>query len=111
MLIAWLTARGFLGLAKGFWLLGIAFAVVAAVGWFLAREEADDEANRDIGAAIQREGDLRQTIERVEEGNATREETRRVVDAGASAELHALCLRTARTPENCRRFLPERPAD
>lgn len=89
--------------------------LVTALLWLLwaylsAREKADDRANREIGAAIQREGDLAETINRTEQGNAAREEIRAPGDAGDRARYDQ-CVRSARTPANCVRFLPEQPAD
>lgn len=112
MIFAWLTARGLLGLSKGLWLLLAVLLAIGAVAWLHAHETADDAANVAIGRTIEREEALTETLERTEAGNAAREETRRVVDAGAGSELYALCLRTARTPANCDRYLlPERPED
>lgn len=80
-----------------------AFALLWALWAILAaREEADDKANREAGAAVQREADLRETMERVETANATRDEVR---DRGSRARFDQ-CLRSARTPANCERFLP-----
>ena len=64
--------------------------------WLGAREEADDKNNQAIGAAVQREGDLRETVERVEYANKAAENVRRDDDA-----MRAECLRSARNPENC----------
>ena len=64
--------------------------------WIGAREEADDKNNQAIGAAVQREGDLRETVERVEHANKAAENVRRDDDA-----MRAECLRNARNPENC----------
>ena len=111
MIWAFLTARGFLGLAKGWWVLGAAVAVLGAVWWLQAREKADDKANQEIGAAVQREGDLQETIKRTEQGNETRDQVRHDLNAGGSRELYDQCVRTARTPANCVRFLPVSEAD
>jgi membrane protein implicated in regulation of membrane protease activity len=105
MIMAWLTGKGFLGLAKGLWLLGAVVALIGAVAWLQARENADDKANQEIGAAVQREGDLRETIERTETANEAREEIGRH-DAAGDRLRYDQCLRTARTPANCERFLP-----
>lgn len=100
MIYAWLTTR-VLGLAKGWWVLAAVIALFA--GWQLLKaiERADDKRNQEIGAAVQREGDLRETIKRVEEANEAREEVRNPAGSARYDE----CLRTARTPENCVRFL------
>lgn len=75
--------------------------------WFGAREEADDKANQSIGATVQREGDLREILNRTEQANAARDE----VDDDRGTARYDQCLRTARTPENCQRFLPRSSAD
>lgn len=95
------------------WVKGAGLAVLAAIVllglwlWIGAREEADDKANQEIGATAQREGDLREVVKRTEEGNAARNE---INDAGSTAKYDQ-CVRSARTPANCKRFLPERPTD
>ena len=104
--MTWLVGK-FLGLHRWAW-LGIAgAALVAGYFWLQSREEADDRRNQEIGAQQQREGDLRETLERTEQGNEARNEIRN--DVGDAR--YNQCLRSARTPENCKRFLPERPAD
>lgn len=72
--------------------------VVAAILWLANR----DEHNQDLGAATQREGDLREVLERTEKGNEIRE-TIRVNPTAAYNE----CLQSARTPENCVGLLPD----
>jgi membrane protein implicated in regulation of membrane protease activity len=59
-------------------------------------EKADDQRNQEIGATVQREGDLRETITRTEKAN----------EAAAKVERDPVarrdgCLRHSRTPENC----------
>lgn len=109
MIWAWLTARK-LGLANGLWLLAALAALVGLYLWLGARETADDKANQAIGAAVQREGDLIETIKRTEQGNAAREEIRAPGPVGDRARYDQ-CVHSARTPANCQRFLPQRPAD
>lgn len=47
MLFAWITARGFFGLAKGVWLvIAIAALIAGFVLWLDAREDAAVEADR-----------------------------------------------------------------
>lgn len=91
--------------------MGIGLTVVViALLWFLVRSH--DEKQREAGASAQREGDLRETIQRTEQGNAARVEIQDAFqrDDGRSAAVYDQCLRTARTPENCKRFLPEQQA-
>lgn len=97
MIFAWLTARGFLGLAKGLWLLGAIVALIGAVAWLRAAENADDKANQAIGRTIEREEALGETVKQVEQANEAREDNRTRTDD----QRHADCLRRSRTPENC----------
>ena len=106
MMMAWLGAK-FLGLGRWAWLLIVAAAIGAAWLWLDAREEADDKANQEIGATVQREGDLRETIERTEKANEARDD----IASDRDNARYNQCLRTARTPANCERLLPQREAD
>lgn len=99
-MIDWLSAR--------WWqVLAVLAAATALALWLGAAERADDRANRQIGAAGQRAQDLQVTLERTEEADAARNEVR---DPGGDAR-HKQCMRTARTPANCQRFLPRGAAD
>lgn len=86
------------------------FVTLAAIAigvwlWFDAREKADDRANQEIGGAVQREADLQATVKNVEKANEAADLVRR-----DPARAYAECLRTARTPANCQRFLPHSEA-
>lgn len=109
--MTWLTAKAALGLARYWWIL-IAIAAVTGL-WFAYTATLDrmTETAKDAGAVEQREADLTETLNRTEQGNAAREEVRREVDAGSGSAVYTQCLRTARTPENCLRFLPKLEAD
>jgi len=112
-LTTWLAGKALFGMANWLW---IPIAIAALSGgflWLQAREQADDKANQEIGAKIQREGDLRTTLERTEQGNDAREEIEQDLqtDDGRSCTVYRQCVRTARTPANCVRFLPEREKD
>src|SRR5690606_17750034 len=87
-------------LSKALAILTVILGVAALLGalwlWIDAREEADDQRNQEIGATVQREGDLRETITRTEKAN----------EAAAKVERDPVarrdgCLRHSRTPENC----------
>ncbi len=95
MIAAWLGAKA-LGLHRWIWLLALLAAIAGGILWLQAREEADDKANQEIGAKVQREGDLRKTIERAETANEAAENIKRDPDARRDG-----CLRHSRTPENC----------
>lgn len=84
-------------------------AMLAFTLWLNGREKAAEVR----GATIQREGDLRETINRTEQGNAARSEVREAYErnGGRSRAVYDQCVRTARTPAHCERFLPEQPAD
>ena len=106
MIMAWLGAKALFGLSRGIWVAIVAGLIGAAVLWLIAAEKADDKANQEIGATVQREGDLRETITRTETANEAREEIGRH-DAAGDRLRYDQCLRTARTPANCERFLPD----
>ena len=95
MIAAWLGTKA-LGLHRWIWLLALLAAISGGILWLQAREEADDKANQEIGAKVQREGDLRKTIERAETANEAAENIKRDPDARRDG-----CLRHSRTPENC----------
>lgn len=84
----------------------IAAGVVALClsAFTLHRCSVDDarEEGKSTGATAQREADLQETLERTEQGNEARNEIRD--DVGTAR--YDQCLRTARTPANCERFLP-----
>ena len=104
--MSWLLGSAF-GVPRYVWVvLAIGF-LVGTIGLLRSIERADDRANQEIGRVEQREGDLREVLERVEIGNATREEVERDVGAGNGTVLYEQCLRTARTPANCQRFMPD----
>lgn len=82
------------------WALGGVLAVIALGAlylWLGAREEADDRANQNVGAAVQREANHTATIEQVGKANDAEQELR-----SDDAARRASCLRHSRTPENCR---------
>jgi hypothetical protein len=86
--------------------LGAALALLAAWAWHNSQvaDAASDGAER--GAQQQREADLTETIDRTEQANETRQVIQGEVRAGNGRVLYDQCLRTARTPANCQRFLP-----
>lgn len=111
MIVAWLMKSAF-GVPRWiFVLVGAAVLLVGAWVWIVKSEEADDRRNQEIGAVVEREEALKEAVERVETGNEAREEINRNDDLGDRLRYRQ-CLRSARTPANCDRYLlPERPAD
>jgi hypothetical protein len=86
--------------------LGAVLVLLAAWAWHNSQvsEAASDGLQK--GAQQQREADLTETIDRTEQANDTRETIKDEVRAGNGAALYDQCVRTARTPANCQRFLP-----
>lgn len=103
--MGWLAVKA-LGLPRYLWLV-IAVALAVLVYVMLVRlEVADDTANQEIGRTTERVEALEETVTRVEEADDVREAVQADVRAGGSERLYAQCLRSARAPENCQRFLP-----
>lgn len=110
---AWTAVKLFAKrLPIGWWAaLGAALAIVALVLW--VRGAINDAASqgRTEGAQTQREADLRETIKRVEQSNDTRNQIKTEVERGSGDALYRECLRSARSPDSCKRFMPNRQAD
>ncbi|NLR72864.1 hypothetical protein HGI47_18470 [Novosphingobium sp. ERN07] len=104
---SWLAARSLFGFPRwsviGLAALLIALAVLLLIDRIGTTAAHHNQTQREAGAASQRAQDLETTLKRTEEGNAARIEIR---DPRGSARYDQ-CLRSARTPENCQRFLPE----
>jgi hypothetical protein len=110
MIMAWLLKSTF-GVPR--WLLVggvILLTLIVALVYLKRAENLDDAQNQEIGAAVEREKVLEETVNRVEKANDVREEISRNDDAGAQLRYDQ-CLRSARTPANCQRFLPGGQAD
>lgn len=99
----WLAVKSLFGAPR--WLLGIGLILALIWGATALVGALDDHetAQRKAGAAEQRDADLTETLNRTEQGNAARTEVRNPNSRARYDE----CLRSARTPENCQRFLPE----
>lgn len=102
----WLTSLSFLKMPRWVW-LGLAAAMLMAGGLFLwtRSENADDQHNQEIGATVEREAAQAAVIERAEEAQDVREEIRQPGPVGDRVRYDQ-CVRSARTPANCVRFLP-----
>lgn len=101
--MTWLMSKALFGLKNYIWVLIAAGLIGALILWFNHAESVDDKTNQEIGATIEREKQLETTVTRTLEGNQAREEIRN--DIGDAR--YAQCLRTARTPANCQRFLSQ----
>ena len=102
-MIAWLAARSLLGAPR--WLLGaVLLAALAWAGAALVGElNHHEKAQREAGAIEERAAAQAETIKQVEKANAVRQEIR---DPGSRARYDE-CLRSARDPAVCQRFLPQ----
>ena len=102
-MIGWLAAKSLLGAPR--WLLAVAvlaFAVWAGAALIGALNH-HEAAQRAAGKSEARAEDLGETLKRTEQGNEARDEVRK---PGSSAKYDQ-CLRAARNPEVCERFLPQ----
>lgn len=92
----------------------IAAVLIAAVVAFFyfgdKKEQRIEDKLEQKGVITERAQTQGETLNRVEIGNEEREKVTRNDDAGAQLRYDQ-CLRSARTPANCQRLLPERPAD
>ncbi|MXP24799.1 hypothetical protein GRI39_01900 [Altererythrobacter indicus] len=115
MIGAFSAAKGLLGLKNWIWIAVIAALVACAfVAVSVVDNALDDvvDTSKQAGASEQREGDLRETMKRVEEGDAVRNNIEREGQRGAGSAIYDQCLRANRgSSENCQRFLPERETD
>lgn len=85
--------------------LGIALAGAAFLLWLDGREDAaEDRGRSEVRRDVQAE-----TIKQVEKANEARIEIERDISSGTGSLLYHECLRSARNPENCGQFLPQRP--
>lgn len=86
-------------------ILGV-LALLAVWAWHNSQVTEAATEGRKAGATEQRESDLTETITRTEQANETREVIQGEVRSGTGGNLYAQCVRTARTPAHCQRFLP-----
>lgn len=102
MILAFLS-----GVPRKVWFVLAALVAAGAIfAWFARAERADDKANQEIGAQKVETKALETTLKRVEKSNEVRATT-----APGDPAFYAECLRTARTPSRCERFLPNRQDD
>lgn len=92
--------------SKVVWAMG-AVALLLLVFLLLSKEEQkDDRRNQEIGVAKERQEVQEKVIERVEKAN----EVRATATPGSDV-LYRECMRSARTPASCQRFLPSGQGD
>lgn len=94
-------------LAKKYWwviALILALSLVVYKVTDFVGDYGDDQ--KEAGATTERNKQLEGTIKNVEKAN---EAEKSVQDPGPTGDLtrYNQCLRTARTPENCKRWLPD----
>lgn len=78
-------------------------AVVIAGIWFAIWLSGVKKEAKQEGVTQERTGALIETVNRMENASETRRE---IADPGSRARYDE-CMRSARTPENCKRFLPQ----
>lgn len=105
-LIAWKTAPQWVRTMA----LGVLFLVLILI-CMLALSRWVDDVRLDAveqGQIKEREAATGIIIKKVEEANDAKQEIQAELNTGYGNELHAQCLRSARTPANCKRFLPDK---
>lgn len=104
----WLKALTW-GLPRYVWIIAAVALMGALWVWLAAAEKEDDRLNQQVGAVTERAENTGVVLERVEQGNAVRNEVEREADRGAGAALYEQCVRAQRDPAApvCQRFLPQ----
>lgn len=88
--------------------IGVAALLLVITAWRFIDRAFDETAEK--GRVEERAENAEQIIENVKDADDAREEIKRPGPVGDRVRYDQ-CLRTARTPANCERFLPEREAD
>jgi hypothetical protein len=104
----WLTTQVF-GLPKGLWLLVVIAALLGAGLLWQHSQRVHDTQQREIGKTEERAAETTTVLQRTEQGNEAREAIKQAGPVGDRLRYDQ-CVRSARTPANCQRFLPQRPA-
>ena len=78
------------------------FAILGVIAFKVWLADVKHDARQE-GVTTERAGQLTETLNSVEKAN----DTRRQIDDPASRARYDECLRSARTPANCQRFLPQ----
>ena len=84
-----------------------ALALLGGTVWY-CQEQVEDKVEQAevIGRTEERNEQLERTIENVQAAEEARDEIKTVGPVGDRTRYNQ-CLRTARTPSNCERFLPD----
>lgn len=100
---ALLPRWAWIAIGVGLVLAALAWAVVAVLDGL-----RDDRATaHDAGRTTQQAEDLKGVITSVEEANEVRSKVEAEARDGRGQHLYDECVRSARNPKNCQRFLPE----
>lgn len=97
MILAWFKANKLIGI------VALVLAAIVIIGTVTHLIDAGQEQARDAGVQTERAATTGRVIENVQTANETRAEVRDDRSRAAWDE----CLRSARNPANCERFLPE----
>ena len=102
-MFTWLKANPLIAGVIG---LVLVAAVIAFFTFADKKEQRIEDKLEEKGVLKERSETQGETLNRVETANEEREKATRNDDAGAQLRYDQ-CLRSARTPENCKRLLPE----
>lgn len=85
----------------------IGLVLLGSILMILSKINTVHENGVSLGVNQERAITATTTLERVELSREVTEEIRKEAATGNGSLLYAQCLRSARTPANCQRFLPE----
>lgn len=104
--MAWLAVK-FLGLPRGLWIGGLLIlGIIGAAYMYNHQQQTNNTNNQNIGRQLQQNEDNQQTISKVETANEARSEITAPNSAGDQLRYNQ-CMQSSRTPDNCKRFLPQ----
>jgi hypothetical protein len=102
--VSWLGAKLLGWLPRWGAILAAAALTIGLFVWATKAEKADDRQNQEIGATTERNVALEAAIKNVEAANVVRDEIRASGPVGDRARYDE-CVRSARTPAKCERYL------
>ena len=97
MILAWFKANKLIGI------VALVLAAIVVIGTLTHLIDAGQEQARDAGVQTERAATTGKVIENVQTAN----DTRAAVRDERSRAAYDECVRSARTPANCERFLPQ----